>query len=124
MYQAPIMGPMVLGPERDIFIVVEAELDALLLWQDCGDMAGVMALGSAGDRPDTGAAAILAKSKLILVALDTDTAGAKAAWQWWGKQFTQARRWPSVKGKDPGEMWQNGIDLRTWAEAGINEYLR
>jgi DNA primase len=116
------MGPMVLGPERDIFIVVESELDGFLLWQDCGDMAGVIALGNAQTRPDTGAAAILAKSKLILVALDADQAGAVASWQWWLKTFTQARRWPSVGGKDPGEMWQKEIDLRTWVGAGIDEY--
>lgn len=116
------MGPMVLGPERDVFIVVESELDGFLLWQDCGDMAGVVALGNAQSKPDTGAAAILQKAKLILVALDADQAGAVASWQWWLKTFTQARRWPSVGGKDPGEMWQAWVDLKAWVRAGIDEY--
>jgi len=117
------MGPMVFGPERDVFIIVESELDGFLLWQDCGDLAGVVALGNAQSKPDTGAAAILAKSKLILVALDADQAGAVASWKWWLKTFPQARRWPSVGGKDPGEMWQKEIDLRAWVGAGIDEYL-
>ncbi|AEB08419.1 primase-helicase zinc-binding domain-containing protein [Desulfobacca acetoxidans] len=116
------MGPMVLGPEGDVIIVVESELDGFLLAQDCGDMAGVVALGNAQSKPDTGSAAILAKSKLILVALDADQAGAVASWQWWLKTFTQARRWPPVGGKDPGEMWQAWVDLKAWVGAGIDEY--
>jgi DNA primase len=113
------MGPMVLGPERDVFIIVESELDALLLWQDCSDLAGAVALGSITTRPDTGAAAMLRKAQLILVALDADQAGAKESWQWWLKTFDQAKRWSSVGGKDPGEMWQNQEDIRAWVEAGI-----
>ncbi len=117
------MGPMVLGQNKGIFLVVESELDALLLWQEGGDMAGVIALGSAGNKPDTRAAAVLSEAELILVALDDDKAGADASWQWWLKQYPEARRWPSVGGKDIGEMWQAGVDLGEWVEAGISEYL-
>lgn len=115
------MGPMILNKNREVFIIVESELDAFLLWQECGDLAGVVALGNAQSKPDTGAAAILRKAKLILVALDSDETGAKYSWTWWLKTFPQARRWPSICGKDPGEMWKSGISLREWTKAGIDQ---
>jgi hypothetical protein len=62
---------------------------------------------------------ILRSSKLIHLALDTDDAGAKDAWLWWGQTFSQAKRWPSIEGKDPGEMWIAGVNLKAWIIAGI-----
>jgi len=112
---------MVLGQDRDVFVVVESGLDAILLFQEVGDLVGVIALGNAQARPDKEVTEALGICKLILVALDGDAAGAKEAWQWWLHHFSHARRWPPIE-KDPGEMFQQGIDLRTWIDAGIDYY--
>jgi DNA primase len=113
---------IVLGQNRDAFVVVESEVDAILLFQEAGDLIGVIALGNAQARPDIEAMEALRQSKLILVALDGDDAGAKEAWGWWLNHFPQARRWPPIEGKDPGDMVVAGIDLRAWIKAGLDEY--
>lgn len=112
---------LLLGHDREIYVLVESELDAILLSQQAGDLVGVIALGNAQARPDKEAMAALSKCKLILVALDADNAGAKEAWKWWDKHFSTARRWPPIA-KDPGEMFQQGVDLRIGIRAGIDHY--
>jgi hypothetical protein len=107
------------GTERTSFVIVESELDGLLINQEAGNLVGVVALGSAQTRPDIETHNILEQSELILVALDSDEAGAKAAWQWWLKHYPKAKRWPVIGGKDPSEAMQNGLNIRTWIEAGL-----
>jgi DNA primase len=113
---------MVWSPDRPVILVVESELDGMLLNQEAADLAGVVALGSAQARPDHAVAAVLRQSRLILIALDGDDPGAREAWRWWTKHFPQARRWPPIDGKDPGEMWQAGVDLCTWVMVGIEDH--
>lgn len=105
-----------------VLMVVESELDALLLHQEAGDLAGIVALGNAQARPDRETAEMLKQARLILVALDADRTGAKEAWGWWTNHYCQARRWPPIEGKDPGEMRAAGVNLRAWIEAGLWEY--
>jgi len=118
-------------PEKSsqVLVVVESEFDAILLDQEAGHLCGVVAIGSASARPDKRVFEILQASDLILVALDSDdqredgqNPGAKEA-QWWLSHFSQARRLPPVDGKDPGEMWKNGIDLQQWVAIGVNKYF-
>lgn len=111
--------PMALGNCGLAAVVVESELDGLLLHQEAGDLVTVVALGSASIRPDQEAFEILAQVETILVALDSDDGGVKEAWTWWREHFSQARRWPVPIGKDPGEAWQGGADLRAWVLAGL-----
>ncbi len=111
-------GPLVI-PGGPACVVVESELDAILLHQEAGDLAAVVALGSASIRPDREAAAILDGAETILLALDADEAGARSAWGWWHEQFPKAKRWPTIQGKDPSEARQNGLDLRAWVMAGL-----
>jgi len=113
---------MVLGTVNSVSVLVESELDALILHQEAGDLVNVISLGNAQTRPDRGAAEILNRSQLILVALDADRAGAAESWRWWKAHYRQAHRWPSIRGKDPGEMWAAGVNIRTWVEAGLIEY--
>jgi DNA primase len=113
---------MVLGDAQHVVVVVESELDAMLLYQEAGDLVNVVSLGNAQARPDRAAAGLLNQSQLILVALDADPAGAKEAWRWWKDHYLQAHRWPPIQGKDPGEMWAAGVDLRAWVQAGMVEY--
>ncbi len=113
---------MILGINKSVSVLVESELDGMLLHQEAGDLVNVISLGNAQTRPDQGAAEILNQSQLILVSLDADRAGATESWRWWKKHYPQAHRWPSIRGKDPGEMWTAGVSLRIWVEAGLMEY--
>lgn len=114
-----------INQSSSIFVIVENEIDGLLLAQEGGDLGlGVVALGSASIQPDSKTTEILHKSQLILLALDFDPAGRKAAWNWWRHHFTQAERWPPIDGKDPGEMLTAGVNLRDWIKAGIEEHSK
>ena len=110
--------PMVWGADKKIFIVVESELDGLLVHQSAGDVVGVVAMGSAQARPDASLDKRLRNADLILNSLDADEAGAKEAWRFWWQTY-HSDRWPCVAGKDPGEMFNAGFDIRAWVLAGI-----
>jgi DNA primase len=110
---------MILGGKSDFAMVLESELDASLVSQEVGDLVTVIALGNASSRPDKDAHNFLRGVRRILVALDTDDAGAKEAWRWWPQRYPNVTRWPGVGGKDPGEMFQSGVDIGTWIETGL-----
>ena len=113
-------APMTWGNNKGAAVIVESELDGLLLSQEAGDLCAVVALGSAQARPDTRTDALLKSAKTILISLDSDEAGTKAAWDFWPKQYgKKVKRWPCLKGKDPSEAWKNGLDLRQWIQAGL-----
>ena len=117
------MSPMVwICDASKAVVLVEAELDGLLLNSVAGDLISVMALGSAQARPDTTAMGLLNAAERILVALDTNDHAGFVNWLWWQKNFGEvARRWPTVKGKDPGEAYKGGLDLRAWIMAGLKK---
>lgn len=111
-------SPMIWGG-GDVLIVVESELDAMLLHQEVGNHIGVIALGSVMIKPDGPMLDLLIKAKRILVSLDSDDAGANISWKWWLVNFSNAVRWPCIRGKDPAEAYLNGLDLGAWVQAGI-----
>lgn len=98
-------------------VVVESELDAILIDDLAGDLTATIALGSSQAKPDSHAQRLLESAACILVALDNDEAGARAA-AWWLRHYKRAIRWPVPVGKDPSEAYQSGIDLREWILAG------
>ena len=107
------------GETAKAVIIVESELDAILLHQEAGNLVTSIALGNAQTRPDMITDQLLKQAKIILVSLDSDQAGVKESWQWWANHYPNSKRWPPVKGKDPGEMYLSGVDLRIWVEAGV-----
>jgi len=114
------MAPLVLESGKNVFVIVESELDALLIFQEAGDVAGVIAMGSASARPDAAAHDLLKKSDKILNALDYDPAGARAAGKFWPETYgAKVIRWPVPIGKDPSGAWQQGLNIRDWIEAGL-----
>jgi len=113
--------PMVLGEERRSFVIVESDLDAILLHQEASDIVTAVSMGSAVNRPDRETTPLLQRAEVILVALDTDAAGIRSAWNWWLETFPKAKRWPVPKGKDPGEAYKEGVDIRKWIVAGLPE---
>ena len=113
-------APATWNLERGAAVIVDSELDGLLLSQETGDFCAVVALGSATSKTNKESHDLLRAMPIILVALDTDEAGAKAAWKFWPDTYGKAaRRWPTVKGKDASEARLNGLDLRAWVIAGI-----
>lgn len=111
--------PMMLGNlNTSSWLVTESELDGIMIQRAAGDLVGVIALGSASLKPDTEAHAILKRSRVILVNLDFDTAGAGAS-QWWTISYRQAKRWPVPALKDPGDYFKAGGNIRQWIEVGI-----
>lgn len=112
------MGIMILEPWRKAFVIVESELDAIAV-TEASELVGAAAMGSSHAKPDKFTYAVLRDSAQILNALDYDKAGATAM-QWWKEQFpNNCDRWPVPQGKDPGEAYQLGTDLKSWIEAGL-----
>ena len=113
---------MTWGQDRGAACIVESELDGLLLSQEAGDLCAVVAMGTATAKPDIQTHELLKGAALILVALDSDEAGANASWKFWPERYgAKAKRWPTIKGKDASEARLNGLDLRTWIIAGLFE---
>jgi len=113
-------APMTWGLERPAVVIVESELDGLLLSQAAGDLAGVVSMGSAQVKPDRITHEALTAAAVILVSLDTDDAGARAAWTLWPATYgRKAKRWPCVGGKDPSAARTAGTDPRAWVIAGL-----
>lgn len=59
----------------DTLILPEGELDAMLLWQEAGDLVDVATMGSAGKKVDPRAATYLDGPSRVLLAYDGDKAG-------------------------------------------------
>ena len=113
------------------WVIVESQLDALLLAAQCGSLrgeSGALPIGAAAmlsntGRPDPALHRRLKASDRILVALDYDEAGKKGS-EWWAATYGQALRWPVPEGKDPGEYFKLGGNIRDWVREGLPQGLR
>lgn len=122
------MDTFVAGPGAKAYVITEAELDAILVHQEAGDLAGAMAMGNSTAKPTAEAHQLLVNSLHISNALDYDAGtdangrytnpGGKAA-LWWKETYPQADRWPVPVGKDPGDLIKAGISVREWVKAGL-----
>jgi DNA primase len=112
------MAAMAHGLPARVAVVVESELDGIMIAGLAGDLAAVVALGSSSAKPGPALLAALARCAVVLVALDADRAGADAC-RWWTATLPQARLWPVPAGKDPGETYAAGVDVRAWLLAGL-----
>lgn len=119
-YALPGSGHEVMGhnPDHQAFVVIEAELDEMMVARQSGGLVGTVGLGSAAIKPGSSVFYILKKAVRVLVALDYDRAGF-AAWGWWKENFENARQWPVPIGKDPGEAFQKGLDIKAWIRDGL-----
>lgn len=112
------MDCLAINIDKTCLMVVEAELDAMMIAAQAGSMIGVVALGSAQNKPGDAVFYHLKNALRVLVALDHDPAG-EAAWRWWAEQFMNARLWPAPIGKDPGDAFQEGLNIKDWITAGM-----
>jgi DNA primase len=104
-------------------VIVESELDAILLSQEIKRQIFIVAMGSAQVKPDEELLKQLELSPVVLIALDNDPAGEKAA-QWWTENLGNAFRTmtPIKRGKDITEAQNNGYDLNLWISASLQIY--
>ena len=100
---------------RDIVVITEGELDAMLLHQEAGDLVGVATLGSAAARLPDAWVHYLLGVKRLLVAYDTDAAGAEGAAIWEAVTSRMQRLLP-LAGKDVTDFYLAGGDLRAWIQ--------
>ncbi|MBW2653639.1 MAG: helicase [Deltaproteobacteria bacterium] len=112
------MATWVMQTSNKVYIIVESELDGILLWQEARYITGIIPTGSSSTHPDQLTTKLLNTAALILNAMDYDTAGTKAL-KWWDETFLNSERWPVPTGKDPGEAFQFGVDLREWITSGF-----
>jgi hypothetical protein len=122
--QTELGEPMTIGtPYETTAVIVESELDAILLAQEIKRPIFIVALGSAQVKPSEELLERLALCPAVLVALDNDAAGAKAA-LWWQENVPGCHRTltPSRYGKDFGEAFKNGLDLNKWIIAAMTIY--
>jgi hypothetical protein len=103
-------GPEVIQPGCPL-VIVEGEFDALLLGQELHDLAAVVTLGSAANRPNPGILGVMLAAAPWFIATDADSAGDKAALGWPARAI---RVRPPGPNKDWTEVRQYGVDLRRW----------
>lgn len=112
--------PRIGDPSSALVVIVEAELDAMLVVQEAGDLCACVALGGAQKRPDDTLHSWLQERENIFFALDYDPAGI-AAYQWWQQMYPQLEPWPVPEEKSPGDYFEKGGDLWEWVSSGLNE---
>jgi hypothetical protein len=132
-YVVPGSGrePLISEAGRAAYVVLESELDAILL-DGLGvmDQVGFVAMGSAAAKPTARCHRQLAVAVHLSISMDADpvqpnqttgkpeSAGAQAT-AWWLSTYATAERVPPIGGKDPGEMFERGLDVRAWVLAGL-----
>jgi DNA primase len=98
--------------------VTEGEFDAMLLHQEAGDLVGVATLRSAAARlPDAWVPYLLGVQRL-LVAYDTDAAGAEGAARW-ESICPHAQRIVPLAGKDVTDFYLAAGNLRAWVQFAL-----
>ncbi len=122
MVKGSCPATMVLHPDAGIFVSVESGLDAVLLAGQFDGLIGAVTTWNASAKPDRRADAILQRADCILDCLDFDAAGAEPQ-AWWSQRYRRHRRWPVPVGKDPGDAFAAGVDLRSWLLAGLPQGL-
>lgn len=117
--------PLLLRPEAErarlsVYVIVEGELDAVLCHYATGGGIGALAVRSNTRKPDAEAHSLLEGAVRLLVALDyEDSLNGVAGLKWWMDTYPHARRWPTPEGKDPGEAYGLGVDIREWISEGL-----
>ena len=104
--------------DKPVTLLAEGEFDAMLAWQEAGDVVGVATT--------TGGARVwqrewglhLLRSRTVLVAYDLDKAGEEGANQVMALS-ARMRRVRVPAGKDITAYWQSGGDVRGWVQGLI-----
>ena len=111
----PLYNANTITPEKPVFLC-EGVFDALAIQQQVSDLTSVVAMGVSGARCATWISCI-AKTHAVFLCFDADEAGSKAQ-EYWKGIFPKSITWNPVL-KDAAEMLENNINVRNWAEAGL-----
>lgn len=111
--------PMIWNNRHIVTVIIESELDGWLVHQEAGNLVNIIALGSVGTRPDIEADRLIRNSVLTLNCLDRDASGLKETGKFYSVNYDNVKRWVNIRGKDPTELYQAGINLGVWLEAAF-----
>ena len=119
-------APLLLSSSRPaplaVYFVVEAELDAILIHYVTGGVVGSLAVRTNRGKPDTHAHERLRQAVRIGIALDYDGPGAEGV-EFWERHYPASLRWPTPEGKDPGDAFRLGVDIRDWVDACLPDSI-
>ncbi len=102
-------------------LLVEAELDAIKVYQEAANICACVATGGASKKPDAETHSKLLKTPLLLFALDDDEAGCKA-YKFWRKIYRNLHPWPAPFAKSPADACKAGANILNWVRQGIQRY--
>ena len=94
-------------------IAVESELDAYAVAHAVKDKALVIAVGSNTKNPDLATDFLVKKKGRLIVIYDNDKGGQAMLKKWKGL-YAKAEGAPSPIGKDIGEAFEQGYDVKSW----------
>lgn len=109
-------GFKIIGDRKlPIMIVVESELDSYALHHAAGHLACIVAVGGNDKNLDSVTADCAREKRKILICHDNDedNKGLKM-FEKWQKIYPHAKPCPTPIGKDIGEAFQQGLDIRKW----------
>ena len=98
---------------KDIVAVVESELDAYAVHWIMKEKGLVIAVGSNLKHPDSFTHSFVKKAKRLLIIHDNDEGGEGMLKKWSGL-YAHAIGCPVPKGKDVGEAFEEGYDVKKW----------
>jgi len=104
-------------PKQLPIAVFESEFDAILVNQEAGDIIQVFAIGNDTNKPDFDVNEKIKAGKGVLFCADFDDAGGKA-FKFWENNY-KAMLWYTPTQKDVSDSLKNGLDVREWIQAGI-----
>lgn len=106
-------GLSILEGPTDNLIIVESELDAYLLHAISSDFATIVSVGGNIKNPDNVVDRLAKNTNKLLINHDNDSGG-KAMLAKWRKLYSHAIPCPTPIGKDIGEAFAEGFDVKSW----------
>lgn len=103
------------GNQVQVLVLDEGEFNALIVWQEAGDLVDAMSTGSASTRPETLQLfwGVLMGYAPILARFDPDKAG-KISTAAWGAFSERLRLVQTPSEKDPNDYFKKGGSVRDW----------
>lgn len=104
--------------KNNVMLVVESEFDTLALDFVCGDFAFAVSVGSNTKNPDNSTNYLALKVAHLLICYDNDDGGLEM-WRKWKALYPHAKAYPTPIGKDVGEAFAKGLNLREWISTAL-----
>lgn len=94
--------------------VCEGEMDTMLLWQEAGDLVGVVALGHAAAELDPAWSSLWQAVEHVYLALPDNQTGRQAREQWLALIAERVQPVDLPAGQTITRLWRSGQSLRAW----------